>query len=110
MTFYHLEKFSFSTRIHLLGVVIAALIVQHRLFTASVSHGGHFFQLLPAFCDIFSKRKKTCVFFLRYFRISGWLISLLLSWVSNQQKNMGILCILYGVGLTHILYLRVRGG
>jgi hypothetical protein len=72
MTFHHLEKFSFSIRIHLLGVVIAALIVQHRLFTASVSHGGHFFQLLPAFCGRYLFETKNVRFLSPGF-IFGWL-------------------------------------
>jgi hypothetical protein len=67
MTFHHLEKFSSSIRIHLLGVVIAALIVQHRLFTASVSHGGH----LPFSCLRSAVSFRNEMRFLRYFRIFG---------------------------------------
>lgn len=79
--------------------------VQHRLFTASVSHGGHLFLLLPS-CVLQSisiSKTKTCAFFLRALFFFGyWLSRRYISrrgWCVSKPK-MGILCILYGVGLT----------
>lgn len=100
MTFHHLEKFSFSLRIHLRCCYGCIHHMQHRLFTASVSHGGHLFLLLPS-CVLQSIFENTCAFFLRAFSDTGYLAvtSHGAAGVFRTQK-MGILCILYGVGLT----------
>ena len=104
MTFHHLEKFSFSLRIHLRCCYGCIHHMQHRLFTASVSHGGHLFLLLPSCVlqsSFFFSTTKTCAFFLRaFFRIL--VISPLhpLARLVCFEAKKGILCILYGVGLT----------
>lgn len=62
--------------------------VQHRLFTASVSHGGHFFlvaALVRSAVFFFQKN----MFFLR-------------ASAGGRNKKLVLLCILYGVGLTCI--------
>jgi hypothetical protein len=100
MTFHHLEKFSFYS--HLSSRCCYGCIhhMQHRLFTASVSFGGHFFLLLPlcVLQSIFFLEKKA--FFLRFF-FRTLVVSPLHVMVSWWLRNKnGILCILYGVGLT----------
>lgn len=101
MTFHHLEKFSFSLRIHLRCCYGCIHHMQHRLFTASVSHGGHLFLLLPS-CVLQSIFENTNVCFLSLGFFGYWLsrrYTSRRSWCFSKPK-MGILCILYGVGLT----------
>jgi hypothetical protein len=62
--------------------------VQHRLFTASVSHGGHFFPVAALV------RSAVSFFQKKYVLSPGF------CWWAKQK--MVLLCILYGVGLTCI--------
>lgn len=106
MTFHHLEKFSFSLRIDLLGVVMAAFIMcsidflQRRYLMADIC-----FCCCPrAFCSRFRfrKQKRALSFSGLFFFFGYWLSRRYISrrgWCVSKPK-MGILCILYGVGLT----------
>lgn len=104
----------------LCAVMAASVFMQHRLLTASVSHGGPFFALLPScvlqsilcFC---SKTKNRAFFLLAMdngralierltfpgaaLSSGRWFIAFLLP-PSVGFESEGFLCILYGVGLT----------
>lgn len=112
--FLHLHSIS-------LGAVMAASVfMQHRLLTASVSHGGPFFVLLPScvlrsiLCFFQTQKSRflspgyaqwACIdraidhfLELLYLRDAGFVAFRLPPSVGFESE--GFLCILYGVGLT----------
>lgn len=100
MTFHHLEKFSLHS--HPSRCCYGCIDhMRHRLFTASVSHGGHFFLLLPScVLRLIFEEENMCSFFLRaFFTDTGYCAVAPHGVLVCFAPKNGILCILYGVGL-----------